>query len=108
MPPPPPAPVTQLLEEARSGDDGAFGDLIGLVYNELQRLAHVVRRGRAGETLNTTALVHEAYVKLVPSAEMTFHNRVHFFRVAARAMRQVLGAQARAKLADKRGEQPPT
>ena len=103
MPEPSAVPITQLLHSARDGDPGAFDDLVGAVYDELQGLAHVVRGGRAGETLNTTALVHEAYLKLVPSAEMTFHNRVHFFRVAARAMRQVIVAEARAKRAEKRG-----
>ena len=102
-----PEAVTTLLNAARSGDAGAFGDLFGLVYKELQRLAHVVRQGRAGETLDTTALVHEAYLKLIPSAEMTFHNRAHFFRVAARAMRQVLVSEARNKLAQKRGGHAP-
>jgi RNA polymerase sigma factor (TIGR02999 family) len=107
MPSRSPEAVTKLLNAARSGDADAFGDLLGLVYKELQRLAHVVRKGRAGETLNTTALVHEAYLKLIPSAEMTFHNRVHFFRVAARAMRQVLVSEARSKLAQKRGSRAP-
>ena len=95
--------VTLLLQDVQSGDRMAFDRLLGLVYGELQGLAHVVRKGRAGETLNTTALVHEAYIKLAPSAEQTFHNRVHFFRVAARAMRQVLVSEARRKTADKRG-----
>jgi hypothetical protein len=62
MPSRAPIQVTNLLKAARGGDAGAFGDLFGLVYNELQRLAHVVRDVRSGETLNTTALVHEAYL----------------------------------------------
>jgi len=96
-------PITELLNAAHDGDAHALDILFSLVYAELQRLAHVVRQGRGSETLNTTALVHEAYIKLAPSADMTFHNRVHFFRVAARAMRQILVGEARQKMAQKRG-----
>lgn len=103
MPSNTPEAITLLLHAVHKGDHSAIASLFEVVYDELRRLARVVRKGRAGETLNTTALVHEAYIKLVPSADMTFHNRVHFFRVAARAMRQVLVSQARKKLAQKRG-----
>jgi RNA polymerase sigma factor (TIGR02999 family) len=95
--------VTQLLHEAQGGDRAAFDRLLALVYGELHRLARLVRRGRATDTLDTAALVHEAYLKLAPSAEAAIHDRVHFFRVAARAMRQVLVSEARRRLADKRG-----
>ena len=103
-PPPAPGPgVTQLLRAARDGDGAALDALFARVYEELRGLAHQVRRGRAGETLHTTALVHEAYIKLVPSAAMSFESRAHFFAVAARAMRQVLVDAARRRAAGKRG-----
>lgn len=95
--------ITALLGAARDGDTAAFDALYQSVYEELRRLAHVVRRGRAGETLNTTALVHEAYLHLVPSKDLPWHDRAHFFRVAARAMRQVLVHAARRRRAKKRG-----
>ncbi len=100
-----PAPdiVTQLLHSAREGDAEAFDELFAVVYGELRRLARVVRQNRAGETLNTTALVHEAYERLVPAADIEVENRAHFFRLAARAMRFVLTDGARHRAADKRG-----
>lgn len=94
--------LTRMLEEARSGRTEAFDSAYALLYDELQGLAHRVRGGRAGETLNTTALVHEAYAKLLPSAHHDWQGRQHFLRVAARAMRQVLMDAARRKGADKR------
>lgn len=99
--PSPSSPVTQLLHAARDGDNDALDALIPHVYDELRRLAHVVRQGRSA-TINTTGLVHEAYEKLVPS-DIDWQNRTHFFRVAARAMRQVLIDAARRRQADKRG-----
>lgn len=95
--------VTRLLEAVRSGDDEAIERLFGLAYDELHRLARVVRIGRAGATLNTTALVHEAYIKLMPSKAPDIESRAHFFRIVARAMRQVLFNAAQARLAKKRG-----
>jgi RNA polymerase sigma factor (TIGR02999 family) len=104
MQPSPETDVTQLLlQAARGGDPGALDALFTRVYDELHRLAHHVRRGRAGETLNTTALVHEAYVKLLPSEDVSWESRAHFFAVAARAMRQVLVDSARRRVAQKRG-----
>jgi len=97
--------ITGLLNAARNGDDQAFDLLYSRVYGELRRLARLVRQGRAGETLNTTALVHEAYMHLLPSAGISWQDRTHFFRVAARAMRQVLVQTARRQLAQKRGGQ---
>lgn len=98
-----PAPrITQLLHAASDGDEAAVDDLFALVYEELRHLARKVRRGRAGHTLNTTALVHEAYLKLVPGRDVAWTNRLHFFRIAARAMRQVLVNAARHRMADKR------
>lgn len=97
------APIPALLRAARRGDEQAFDDLYGYVYDELRRLARVVRGGRAGETLNTTALVHEAYLHLLPSANHSWQDKAHFLRVAARAMRQVLVHEARHRRAQKRG-----
>lgn len=97
------AGVTQLLDAARGGDSQAHDALFARVYGELRRLARRVRQGRAGETLRTTALVHEAYLKLIPSAEQRWESRAHFFAVAARAMRQVLVDAARRRQALKRG-----
>ncbi|HLT45946.1 MAG TPA: sigma-70 family RNA polymerase sigma factor [Rubricoccaceae bacterium] len=100
---PAPHEVTQLLAQARAGDAGALDRLLPLVYAELRALAHRQRlRQGAAETLNTTALVHEAYEKLA-HAGTAWSDRAHFFRVAARAMRQVLVDYARARTAAKRG-----
>jgi RNA polymerase sigma factor (TIGR02999 family) len=99
-----PGEVTRLLQAAQAGDAAALDRLFACAYAELRRLAHRVRAGRAGETLNTTALVHEAYLKLVPSADRSWEGRAHFFGVAARAMRQVLVDAARHRDAKKRGE----
>lgn len=96
-------PVTPGLE------DPALDQLFGRVYDELRRLAHVVRGGRAGDTLNTTALVHEAYLKLASAKTLEVRSRPHFFALAARAMRQILVDAARRRLAQKRGgDSPPT
>ncbi len=103
--------VTILLDQARDGDPSAFDRLLPLVYDELHRLAHRQRnRQRASETLNTTALVHEAYEKLArqrdragDEARLGWNDRAHFFRVAAKAMRQILVDHARARRAQKRG-----
>jgi RNA polymerase sigma factor (TIGR02999 family) len=95
--------VTVLLRRARGGDRQAWDEVFDRVYGELRRRAEWVRRGRAGETMSATALVHEAYLKLIPSAGVEFHDRAHFLAVAARAMRQVLVGVARQRLAKKRG-----
>lgn len=87
--------VTWLLQAADSGDEAAFEQIFERTYDELRRLAHRVRQGRSGLTLDTTALVHEAYIKLVPGGGLVVNDRVHFFRIAARAMRQVLIDAAR-------------
>jgi RNA polymerase sigma factor (TIGR02999 family) len=90
-----PTSVTALLRAAGGGDGRVLDALFEYVYAELRGLAHRVRSGGAGETLCTTALVHEAFIKLVPSAEIDWRNRAHFFGVAARAMRQILVDAAR-------------
>ncbi|MGH7626796.1 MAG: ECF-type sigma factor [Gemmatimonadaceae bacterium] len=97
------ASLQALLRAASRGEDGAFDQLFTCVYDELHGLAHVVRAGRGTETIDTTALVHEAYLKLLPSASLEWQDRKHFLAVAARAMRQVLMAAARDRLAQKRG-----
>lgn len=95
--------ITRLLARVREGDDDALRRLIPLIYDELRRLARQQRQRASSETLNTTALVHEAYEKLARSSP-SFADRQHFFRVAARAMREVLLNHARAHNAQKRGE----
>jgi len=84
-------------------DDPALDQVFGRVYAELRRLAHRVRGGRAGDTLNTTALVHEAYLKLASASDLKLKSRAHFFALAARAMRQIVTDAARRQLAAKRG-----
>jgi RNA polymerase sigma factor (TIGR02999 family) len=95
--------ITELLHAAGSGDELAFQRLYELSYQELRRLAHAVRSGRQADTINTTALVHEAYLKLVPGAGLYARDRAHFFRIAARAMRQVLVDLARRRATRQRG-----
>ena len=96
--------VTRLLGELREGRSGAMDDLFPLVYEELRRRAHLQRRRwRGEETLNTTALVHEAYLKLAGAEARDWENRAHFLAVASRAMRQVLIDYARRRKAEKRG-----
>ncbi len=95
--------VTQLLQEWHDGSNEALEQLTPLVYNELRSLArHYMRGERAGHMLQTTALVHEAYLKLV-GLETDWQGRVHFFAVAARMMRRVLVDLARERESAKRG-----
>ena len=96
--------VSRLLAEVRAGSRSAFDDLVPIVYEELRDLARAQRHGWQGdETLNTTALVHEAYQKLAAQDEPRWESRAHFRSVAARAMRQVLIDYSRARCAAKRG-----
>lgn len=95
--------ITQLLLEWRRGDDAALDRLMPLVYAELRRLAGAYFKSeRPGHTLEPTALVHEAYARLV-DADVPWKDRVHFFAVAARTMRRILVDHARAKRRAKRG-----
>ena len=88
--------LTVLLNEWRRGDASAADELIPLVYDELRRLAaHHMRRERPGHTFSPTDLVAEAYVRLVHGAPDTWDDRVHFFAIAARVMRQILVDHAR-------------
>lgn len=96
--------VTVLLERWRSGDRAALDLLMPLVYEELRRLArHYLRQERPDHTLQSTALVHEAYVRLVGQDLPEWQSRAHFFGVAARLMRQILVDHARSHQAAKRG-----
>ena len=94
--------LTAMLQAA-GGDAAMLDALFPLVYAELKRLARAARAGRAHETLCTTGLVHEAYLKLAPSAAGGWQGRAHFFGVAARAMRQLLVDAARRRARAKRG-----
>jgi RNA polymerase sigma factor (TIGR02999 family) len=99
--------VPTLLSEARDGAP-VLDDLLPLMYDELRRLARAQRRRlRPYETLNTTALVHEAYLKLAGRDRRSWNDRMHFFRVAARAMRDVVVDYARRQQAAKRGGDAP-
>jgi len=101
---PPSAEVTRLLVELRSGNPEAEAKLIPLVYQHLHRLAaNYMRRERPDHTMQTTALVNEAYLRLVPQKEIGWRDRAHFFGVAARLMREILVEHARARHAGKRG-----
>ncbi len=82
--------ITRLLAEFRSGRRRAFDELFPILYEQLHSLAHRVHRGQASDTLSTTALVHEAYLKLSSSCALSCEDRRHFFAVAARAMRQII------------------
>jgi RNA polymerase sigma factor (TIGR02999 family) len=96
--------VTGVLARLDAGDATALDELLPLVYEELRTLARRQRRRLGGaETMNTTGLVHEVYLKLVGSEHITASGRAHFFALAARAMRQVLSNNARARRATKRG-----
>jgi RNA polymerase sigma factor (TIGR02999 family) len=96
--------VTRLLRQLEAGDRGAFDELFPLVYDDLHQAAERQRRHWEGdETLNTTALVHEAYLRLVDQSAPPWQNRAHFLAVAATAMRQILINYARRQSAAKRG-----
>jgi RNA polymerase sigma-70 factor, ECF subfamily len=102
----PPDP-TKLLSRASEGDPKAVSELMPLVYDELRRLAaSYIRRERPGQTLQATALVHEAYVRLIGEKAQHWQNRTHFLAIAALSMRQILVQRARARKAAKRGGDP--
>lgn len=99
-----PDSITVLLNRARAGDRQAFDHLMPLVYQELHRIAEgYIRRESQNHTLEPTALIHEAYMRLVQSGGAGYQNRAHFFGIAARVMRQVLVDHARSRQAVKRG-----
>jgi RNA polymerase sigma factor (TIGR02999 family) len=96
--------VTQVLQAIGRGEGKASGDLLPLVYDELRRLAAArMAREAEGQTLQPTALVHEAWLRLVADGERTWQNRAHFFRAAAQAMRRILVDKARHKASLKCG-----
>lgn len=96
--------ITKLLRDWSGGDPTALDTLIPLVYGELHRLAHQhMRRERAGHLLQTSALINEAYLRLVDQPDLTIENRAHFFGIAARLMRQILVDEARKRNSAKRG-----
>jgi RNA polymerase sigma factor (TIGR02999 family) len=95
--------VTRLIQAARAGNEQALASLMPLVYDELRRIArNQVRRERPGQTLQPTALVHEAWLRLMSSRGLSPENRAHFLGIAANAMRQILVERARARHAQKR------
>jgi len=99
-----PKEITRLLVAWSDGDEAALADLTPLVYEELHRLAHrYIRRERAGHTLQTTALVNEAYVRLIEWKQVRWQNRAHFFAVSAQLMRRILVDFARTRSYQKRG-----
>lgn len=95
--------TVELLERMRAGEESALNELVTLLYSELRQIAsHHLRRERPEHTLQTTALVHEVYLKLLGEEKREFADRVHFLAVASRVMRQVLVDYARARAAKKR------
>ncbi len=96
--------VTNLLLRWGQGDRGALDELTPLVYNELRKLAgRYLRRERADHTLESTALVHEAYMRLIDQRSVEWHNRSQFYGLAAQLIRRILVDHARARMANKRG-----
>src|SRR5438067_12747075 len=98
------ADVTRLLWAWSQGDEGALQTLIPMVYRELRRLAHrYMRQERPGHTLQTTALIHEAYQRLIDTPHVGWQDRTHFFAVCAQLMRRILVDYARSRHYQKRG-----
>ncbi len=99
-----PDEITQLLIAWRNGEPAALDDLMPIVHRELKRIArNFMRRQRVGHTLQTTALVNEAFVRLVDSDKVNWQDRSHFFAISAQLMRRVLVDAARRKNSEKRG-----
>jgi RNA polymerase sigma factor (TIGR02999 family) len=97
------ADITQWLDAAREGDRGALDRVLATLYQELHSMARRQLAGQHGQTLDATALVHEAYLRLVGRQSARFDDRAHFFAYAASAMRSVVVDYARQRLAQKRG-----
>jgi RNA polymerase sigma factor (TIGR02999 family) len=99
-----PDEITVLLQRLKRGDGGAADELLRVVYEELRRIARAYMGKEAtGHTLQTTALIHEAWLRLADQTRVDWRDRTHFYGVAAQMMRRVLVDHARARLADKRG-----
>ncbi|MBE3071887.1 MAG: sigma-70 family RNA polymerase sigma factor [Acidobacteria bacterium] len=104
MPTRTPRAMTGLVDQARQGDAAALNRLLPEVYAELRRIAaRHMRRERPGQTIQATALVHEAYLRLFKDTALSFQNRAHFLAIAAHSMREILVERARARNAAKRG-----
>jgi RNA polymerase sigma factor (TIGR02999 family) len=104
MNPAPSAEITMLLQAWSQGNQAAFESLLPIVYGELRRMAHrYMRREGEGQTLQTTALVNEAYLRLVAVDRVDWKGRAHFFAVSAQMMRRILVDRARARSREKRG-----
>src|ERR1041384_7097348 len=100
----PERPVTRLLAQWSGGDEAALGELTALLYRELRSLAQRhLRRERSNHTIQRTALVHEAFVRLVNQQSVDWRSRGHFFALASTVMRRILVDHARARLSSKRG-----
>lgn len=99
-----PEEISVILKDWSGGDRASADALLALVYDELRKIAdRYLRRERSGHTLQPTALVHEAYMRLVDISDINWQDRAHFFAVSANVMRRILVDHARARLADKRG-----
>lgn len=99
-----PEQITQLLKEWSNGNQAVLDDLMPLIYDELRRQAsRYLRNERQGHTLQTTALIHEAYLKLIGINQIEWQNRAHFFAIASTAMRRILVDHARERHREKRG-----
>ena len=98
-----PQAMARLIHESRSGDENALSQLFPVVYQELRRLAGNYMRREARQTLPATALVHEAYLRLLGEKQVHWKDRAHLLGIAARSMRQILVERARARMARKRG-----
>ncbi len=97
--------ITQLLKKAQTGDKYALDELLPLVYNELRRIAgSQLKNERGDHTLQATALVHEAYLRLIEQRDVDWNNRLHFFSIAAEMMRRILVNYAVQRNAKKRGD----
>ncbi len=97
-------PITKILFELKNGEQHALDELLPLVYDELRRLANsYLKKERSNHTLQPTALVHEAYLRLIGQNEIEWQNRAHFFGISARLMREILIEYARMKDRQKRG-----
>jgi RNA polymerase sigma factor (TIGR02999 family) len=101
----PQAPLTDLIRRAQEGDSAALGEVFDAAYDDLRQLAHIrlARGGRAGASLDTTALVHESYLRFVNAGQLALNDRQHFLRYASHVMRSVIVDMARASKAERRG-----
>lgn len=97
------ADVTAIIRESSAKGERVMDSIFPVVYKELRSLAHKVKSGEITNELTTGALVHEAYLKLVPNGDMVWNDRIHFYRTAAKAMRQILIDEARRRKRAKRG-----